>query len=189
MATKAMKLREKYIKDIAPRLQKELGVKNVNAVPKVTKVTINVGIGSYITAGNKDISQMIENIKQISGQAPVVTNSKVSISNFKLREGMPNGIKVTLRGERMYDFINRLVNITLPRVRDFRGISTKGFDKKGNYSLGINEHTVFAEINPDDIVRVHGLQITVSTTANTKEEGHALLKELGFPFKEDRMKK
>lgn len=188
--TKApQKLKEKYINEIAPKLKKELGVKNVNAVPKVTKVTVNVGVGSLVAAGNKDLSDVIENVRMITGQQPVVTKAKQAISNFKLRIGMPVGIRVTLRGERMYDFISKLVSVTLPRVRDFRGITTKGFDQQGNYSLGLSDHLVFPEINPDDISKVHGIQICISTTATNSSEGHALLKELGFPFREDKANK
>lgn len=183
-----MKLKERYAKEMIPKLQKELGIKNVNSVPKISKITINVGVGSYVTAGNKDLSQIVENVKLISGQQPVITKATKSISNFKLREEMPVGIMATLRGERMYDFLNTLLNITLPRVRDFRGLSTKAFDGKGNYSLGITEHIVFPEINPDDIVKIHGLQVCVSTTAKNDEEGHVLLREFGFPFKEDKKK-
>lgn len=185
--TKApLKLKEKYLKEIAPKLKKDLGVKNVNAVPKVTKVTVNVGVGSMVAAGNKDLTEVIENVRMITGQQPIVTKAKKAISNFKLRIGMPVGIRVTLRGERMYDFINKLVSVTLPRVRDFRGITIKGFDKQGNYSLGLSDHLVFPEINPDDISKVHGIQICISTTATTSGEGHALLRELGFPFREDK---
>lgn len=186
MTKATIKLKEKYLKEIAPKLKKELGVKNVNAVPKVTKVTINVGVGKMVAAGAKDLTDVVENVRLITGQHPVITKAKKAISNFKLREGMPVGVTVTLRGERMYDFLDKLVSVTLPRVRDFRGISIKGFDQQGNYSLGLSDHLVFPEINPDDINKVHGIQICVSTTAKTAEEGHALLRELGFPFREDK---
>ncbi len=188
--TKApMKLRERYVKEIAPKLKKDLGCKNSSEVPKVTKITVNVGVGSLVAAGNKDLTDVIENVRMITGQQPVVKNAKKAISNFKLREGMPVGISVTLRGERMYDFISKLVSVTLPRVRDFRGITTKAFDKQGNYSLGFPDHLVFPEINPDDITKVHGIQVCITTTAKNAQDGHALLREMGFPFREDRASK
>lgn len=178
-----MTYKEKYYKEILPALQKELGIKNINAVPKITKIVVNAGLGSMYTAGNKDFTEFTENFKAITGQAPVIKKSKKAISNFKLREGLPNGVMVTLRGERMYDFLNKLVNIVFPRIRDFRGISKKAFDGHGNYSVGIKEHTVFPEINPDDLIKVHGLQVCINTTAKTDEDALALLTAFGFPFK------
>lgn len=183
MATKSLSLKERYKQEIAPELMKSLGIKNINAVPKVNKVVINVGIGKLM-AGGKDYSDVEENIRLITGQKPVIAKSKKSISNFKLRENMPVGVHATLRGERMYDFISKFVNITLPRTRDFRGISPKSFDGKGNYSLAIREHTVFPEINPDDIIKNHGVQVTFVTTARSNEEAFQLLKAMGFPFTE-----
>jgi len=176
-------LKSDYQKNILPKLQENLGIKNSLAVPKLEKVTINVGIGSYLQ-GSKDYDNVIKNISEISGQKPIVRNAKKAISNFKIRQGMPVGIKVTLRGQRMYDFVSKLVNIVFPRIRDFRGISKKSFDGRGNYTVGIKEFTVFPEINPDDIVKMHGLEITVVTSAENDEQGYALLKEIGFPFKE-----
>lgn len=173
---------QNYQSTVAPALQKELELKNVMQVPKLTKVKVNVGIGT-LTKKTKDFSDVIENVTKITGQKPVVTKAKIAVSNFKLRKGMPVGITVTLRGEKMYEFIYRLVNIALPRVRDFRGISPKAFDGNGNYSLGFKEAIVFPEINPDDVSNVHGLQITVCTTANDDKSAHALLEKLGFPFK------
>ncbi len=161
----------------------EKEAKNIMAKPKVTKVTINVGIGTYVKAHNKDFSNIVENIMAISGQKPIVTKAKKAVSNFKLREKEPTGIKVTLRGERMEDFITKLVNIVFPRVRDFRGLSPKAFDGNGNYSIGFREHTVFPEISPDDVMKLHGLQVNIITSAITDEEGLELLKTLGFPFK------
>jgi len=152
-------------------------------VPKLKKVVVNAGLGSMYTAGNKDFTEFEENFKAVTGQKPVVKKAKKAISNFKIREGMPNGVMVTLRGDRMYDFIEKLVHIVFPRVRDFRGISPKSFDGKGNYSVGLKEHIVFPEINPDDIVKIHGLQICVNTSAENDEHGRALLTALGFPFK------
>ena len=180
---KTMKLKERFVKEILPKLQKDLGIKNVNAVPQVTQVVINAGLGHYYTSGTKDFSQFVENFKQIAGQTPIVVKAKKSISNFKLREGMPNGVKVTLRGERMYDFIEKLVNVVFPRTRDFRGISDKSFDGNGNYSVGIKEHTVFPEADLDDVKRIHSLQVCVTTSATNDDDGRALLKALGFPFK------
>lgn len=179
-----MRISEKYNKEVAKELMKELGIKNINAVPKITKVSINVGIGTYL-AGSKDYSQVMENVSLIAGQRPIVKKSKKAISNFKLRAGMPVGISVTLRGGRMDDFLTKFVNAVLPRVRDFRGISGKGFDRQGNYSVGVKEYTVFPEVNPDDVVKLHGLQINVATTASTPYEGYMLLKKLDFPFKDE----
>jgi large subunit ribosomal protein L5 len=187
MATKALNLKEKYLKEIAPELQKQLKIKNINAVPKITKVIINVGIGKLL-AGGKDYSEILENISMIAGQKPVVAKSKKSISNFKLRENMPVGIYATLRGQRMYDFISKFVNITLPRMRDFRGISSRSFDGNGNYSLALKEHTVFPEINPDDIVKLHGVQITFVTNAQSNDQAFQLMKAMGFPFQERKEK-
>jgi len=169
--------------EVIPALQKELSIKNVMSVPRVEKVKINVGIGS-LTKNTKDFSDVIDNITKITGQKPVVIKAKKAISNFKLREGMPNGISVTLRGKDMYEFLYRLVNIAIPRIRDFRGLNPKAFDGQGNYSLGFKESLVFPEINPDDVLNVHGFQVVVVTTAKTDDEGRALLKQIGFPFKE-----
>ncbi|MDD3646609.1 MAG: 50S ribosomal protein L5 [Candidatus Gracilibacteria bacterium] len=177
-----MSLREKYIKEIAPDLKQKLGLDNVMNIPKLEKVVLNMGIGTYIRTGNKDYSSLLEHLKLISGQAPTVRYAKKAISNFKLRAGMPVGLSVTLRGEKMYDFIEKLVNIVLPRVRDFRGINKNGFDKEGNYNFGIKEHSIFLEVPQDDVVKNHGLQITIKTTATSKESGRALLDALGFPF-------
>jgi large subunit ribosomal protein L5 len=181
MATKD--LRTQFKEEIAPKLQKELGMKNVNQVPKVQKITLNVGIGSIIQSKGKDFSNIIENITKVAGQKPIVTKAKKAISNFKLREENPVGITVTLRGKRMYDFLGKLINITLPRVRDFRGLSPRAFDGNGNYSLGFKEHIVFPEIDADDVLHLHGVQITINTSAKSNEEGKALLKAFNFPFK------
>ena len=185
--SKTLNLKEKFVTVIAPELQKQLKVKNVNAVPKLTKVVVNVGIGKML-AGGKDYSEVEENIKMITGQKPVVAKSRKAISNFKLRENQPVGINATLRGQRMYDFVSKFVNIVLPRTRDFRGISSRSFDGNGNYSLAVKEHTVFPEINADDIVKIHGLQITFVTSAKTNEQALVLLKALGFPFQERKEK-
>ena len=177
-----MSFYETYQSKISPALQKELGIKNVLAIPRLKKVSVNVGIGS-LTKNTKDFSDVIANISKITGQKPVVTKAKAAISNFKLRAGMPVGVSVTLHGDLMYEFVYRLINIVLPRVRDFRGLSTRSFDGHGNYSIGFKESLVFPEINPDDVLNVHGIQITLSTTAKNDEEGLALLRHLGFPLK------
>lgn len=180
-------LKTRFKEEIQKHLKEELGLKNTLAVPRITKVTINVGTGS-ILQGGKDNSNIIENISAITGQKPVTTRAKKAISNFKTRKGLAIGVMVTLRGKRMYDFISRLVNIVFPRIRDFRGISPRSFDGRGNYTVGIKEHVAFLEINPDEIERVHGLQVIISTTAKTNEEGLKLLKAFGFPFKKELIK-
>ena len=150
-----MTLKDTYNKEIAAKLLKDLGCSNMMEVPKLEKVVLNMGIGTYIRSGNKDYSVLQEHLALISGQAPVVKMAKKAISNFKLRAGMPVGLTVTLRGDNMYNFIEKLVNIVLPRVRDFRGISSKSFDSEGNYNFGIKEHTIFPEVPQDDIVKNH----------------------------------
>ena len=170
--------------EIIPALKKDLGLKSDLATPRIAKVKVNVGIGS-LAKQTKDFSEVIENITKITGQKPLVMKSKIAVSNFKLRKGMPVGISTTLRGKRAYDLMDRLVNVVFPRVRDFRGVSTKSFDGNGNYNIGFKEALVFPEINPDDVTNVHGVQITVVTTAKNDEEGMALLKKIGFPFKKE----
>ncbi len=184
-AEKILNLEEKYKEEIIPKLMDVLKRKNTLSLPKVSKITINAGIGSYVKAHNKDYSNIIENLTAISGQKPVVTKSKKAISNFKLREDEVIGVIVTLRGKRMYEFLNKLINIVFPRVRDFRGLSAKSFDGNGNYSVGFKEHTVFSEISPDDIIKLHGLQVNICTTAKNNEEAYELLKLMGFPFKKN----
>ena len=167
-------------------LKKDLGVTNDFAVPRITKVNLSVGIGSYIRkGGDKNFEQILENITALTGQKPVVTKARMAVSNFKLRIGDPVGVIVTLRGPKMNDFLTRLVGVTLPRIRDFRGISSSGFDGHGNYTLGIKEVTVFPEVNPDNIGRNHGLQITINTTAKDDLSAYKLFKALGFPFKDE----
>lgn len=178
-------MKKVYTTKVIPILKKELGIDNIQALPRLTKVTLNIGIGSYIRNADKNFDPVIENLKMLAGQKPVVTIARQAISNFKLREGNPVGVTVTLRGQRMQDFVGRLVHVVLPRIRDFRGISARGFDGRGNYSLGIKEVTVFPEVNPDNITRNHGLQITISTTAKDNKEGYLLLKSLGFPFRDE----
>ena len=179
-----MSLYEEMKSEIMPAVKKELGLKNIFAVPKIEKVRINVGIGS-LAKQTKDFSEVIDNITKITGQKPIITNAKIAVSNFKLRKGMPVGITVTLRGKRAYDLVDRLVNIVFPRVRDFRGLSTKSFDGHGNYSIGFKEALVFPEVNPDDVTNVHGIQVTIVTSAKNNEDGKTLLKTIGFPFKKE----
>lgn len=175
-------LLQQYREEIVPKLQQTLGLKNPNAVPRIKAIVINVGIGSHVAAG-KDPEDIVKNVITISGQKPVVTHSKKAISNFKLKLNMPSGVVVTLRGKRMYDFLSKLINVVFPRIRDFRGISKKAFDGRGNYSVGIKEHTVFPEIQGEDVSKIHGMQITIQTTAGTNEKAFELLKTFGFPFK------
>lgn len=177
-----MTLKDTYNKEIVPKLKESLACKNIMEVPKLEKVVLNMGIGTYIRSGNKDYSVLQEHLALIAGQAPVVKNAKKAISNFKLRAGMPVGLTVTLRGDNMYDFLDKLIHIVLPRVRDFRGINPKSFDSEGNYNFGIKEHTIFPEVPQDDVVRNHGIQITIKTTATSKEAGRELLTQMGFPF-------
>jgi large subunit ribosomal protein L5 len=175
-------LYEQYKKEIVPALKEELGKVNVMDVPKVDKVIINVGYGRH----HKDkgyMENVANTLKAITGQNPVANKAKKSISNFKIREGMQIGSSVTLRGEKMYDFLYRMINITLPRVRDFRGISPKSFDGQGNYTLGFKENIAFPEVNVEGSDKIHGLQVVVSTTAQNDTDGRALLTKMGFPFK------
>ena len=177
------RLRVKYRAEVVPALTKQFGYANVMQVPKLVKVVLNRGAGDAASEA-KVIESYVEELQAITGQRPVVTRARRSIAAFKLREGMPIGCKVTLRGDRMYEFFDRLVSLTLPRVRDFRGVSPKGFDGRGNFNLGLDEQIIFPEIEYDKIVRVKGVSISVSTTAKTDDEGRALLKALGFPFRE-----
>ena len=177
-----MLLTQDYRQKVLPAVMKRLGLKNINQVPQIDKVIVNVGIGSYIQTKDKDYEAIVARLAAITGQQPVVIKAKLAVSNFKLRKGMPNGVKVTLRGERMLHFLDRLIHVALPRTRDFRGVSKKAFDKEGNYSMGIKEITIFPEITLDDLTKMHGLQINVSTTANDKESAQVLLEEIGVPF-------
>ncbi len=176
------RLKEVYTKEIIPQLMKEFGYKNVMQVPKLEKIVINMGLGEAIQ-NVKILDSAADEIATISGQKAVITKAKKSIASFKLRQGMPIGCMVTLRKDRMYEFIDRLMNISLPRVRDFKGISAKGFDGRGNYSLGIKEQLIFPEIDYDKVDKVKGLNISIVTTAKTDEEGRALLKIMGMPFR------
>nr|MBI1229965.1 50S ribosomal protein L5 [Cytophagales bacterium] len=175
------RLKEKFVSEISASLKEKFQYKSVMQVPKLTKIVINKGIGAAV-ADKKLVDQGVEELSIISGQRAVATKAKNSISNFKLREGMPIGAKVTLRGNRMFEFLDRLVTIALPRVRDFKGISDKGFDGRGNYTLGITEQIIFPEISIEKVNRISGMDITLVTTAQTDEEALALLKGLGMPF-------
>ena len=175
-------LKETYEKEIVSNLMQRFNYKNVMQVPKITKITVNMGLGEAIHNG-KLLDPAVKELALITGQNPVITKGKKSIAAFKLREGMPIGCMVTLRRNKMWDFLNRLINVSLPRVRDFRGISGKAFDGNGNYTLGIKEQIIFPEIEYDKIDKIKGLNVTVVTTAKTNEEGKELLKLLGMPFK------
>lgn len=177
----AARLQERYRNDITPALMKKFNYDSVMQVPKVEKIVINMGIGEAVQ-NPKILDSAVADLALISGQKPVITRAKKSIAGFKLREGMPIGAKVTLRGERMYYFMDKLFNISLPRVRDFRGISNKAFDGRGNYTLGLKEQLVFPEIDYDKIDKIRGMDIVFVTTANTDEEAHELLGQLGMPF-------
>jgi len=176
------RLKEKYKKEAIPTLMKHFEFKNVHQVPKLEKISINMGVGAA-TQNKAVLDNAVKELTIIAGRKPIVTKAKKSISNFKLRAGMPIGCKVTLRGEIMYEFLDRLISIVIPRIRDFRGVSTKSFDGRGNYSLGIKEQTVFPEIEYDKIDMIRGMNITICTTAETDEEGKQLLQNLGMPFK------
>lgn len=174
-----------YITDYRDKISEELmksgAYKNKHAVPKLTKIIVSVGIGSYMQT-SKDYGAIEKNLMQLTGQKPVLRKSKKAISNFKLREGMPVALQVTLRGARMYAFVSKLINVVLPRVRDFRGMSLRSFDGQGNYSMGLVEQTVFPEVKQDDGMLLHGVQITFSTTATNNDDGMALMKAMAFPF-------
>ncbi len=176
------RLKTLYRDSVRQALQQELGLKNVMEVPRITKVTLNMGVGEAI-GDKKQIEAAVADLTAIAGQKPVVTVARKSVAGFKIREGWPIGCKVTLRADRMWDFLDRLVDISLPRVRDFRGISPKSFDGRGNYSMGVREQIIFPEIEYDKVDKVRGLDITITTTARTNQEGLALLKALSFPFR------
>ena len=177
----AARLKEMYVKDVAPALMKKFEYKSVMQIPKLEKIVINVGCGEA-RENSKALDAVVSDLKQITGQAPVICKAKKSVANFKLREGMAIGAKVTLRGDRMYEFLDRLFNLALPRVRDFRGINPNSFDGRGNYSMGIKEQLIFPEIDYDKIDKVRGMDVCFVTTANTDEEGRELLKLMGAPF-------
>jgi len=175
------RLKEKYVKEITPALVSKFNYKSVMQVPKIEKIVVNMGVGDAV-ANAKALDNAVEELATITGQKPLITRAKKSIAGFRLREGMPIGAKVTLRGERMYQFLDKLVSVSLPRVRDFRGISKKAFDGRGNYTLGIKEQLIFPEIDYDKVSKVRGMDIVIVTTANTDEEARELLTQIGMPF-------
>ena len=176
------RLKERYTKEIVPSLMEKFEYTSIMQAPKIDKIVINMGVGDAVS-NTKNLDKAVEELTLISGQKPVITLAKKSIAAFRLREGMPIGTKVTLRGERMYDFLDKLVTVSLPRVRDFRGISKKSFDGRGNYTLGIKEQLIFPEVDYDRVDKVRGMDIVIVTTANTDEESRELLTQLGMPFK------
>ena len=175
------RLKDKYVAEVIPALQQKFGYKNVNQIPKLEKVVLNIGLGES-KDNPKAIETAVNELSIISGQKPLITKAKKSIANFKLREGMTVGTKVTLRGNRMYEFVDKLVSINLPRVRDFRGVSNKAFDGRGNYALGVREQLIFPEINYDQVDKIRGMEMIFVTSANTDEEAKELLSLLGMPF-------
>lgn len=179
------KLKEQYKKEIAPKLKEQFGLRNPHQVPVVLKVTVNTGLSTKRDA--KFVETLQETLQAITGQKPIVVKAKKSIAGFKLRENVPNGVTVTLRGPRMWDFIDKLVSVVFPRVRDFQGIKPSVIDASGNFSYGFKEHIAFPEVNPDAIDQLHGLQVNITTTAENKEQGRALFEALGFPFKKTDM--
>ena len=175
-------LKEKYNKELRPSLRDQLGIQNIMAVPKLTKVVTNMGVGEAAN-DKKHLDSALDHLTLIAGQKPIVTRARQSVASFKIREGWPLGCKVTLRGNKMYDFVERLINIAIPRERDFRGLNSKSFDQQGNYSFGIKEQIIFPEINYDNIDNIRGMDICINTSAKTQEHAKALLKALNFPFK------
>jgi large subunit ribosomal protein L5 len=176
------RLKELYKSDVVAKLTEEFGYKNVMEVPRVTKITLNMGVGEAL-GDKKLLDSAVSDMEAMAGQKAVVTKARKSVAGFKVREGYPIGCKVTLRADRMWEFLDRLVDISLPRVRDFRGLNGKSFDGRGNYSMGVKEQIIFPEIEYDKVDKIRGMDITVTTTANTNEEGYALLKALNFPFR------
>jgi len=178
----AIRLKERYEREVLPKLMKDMGYANKMQVPRLDKIVVNIGMGEAIQNA-KVLDVAVEELARISGQKPVVTRARKAIANFKLREEMPIGCMVTLRGARMYEFFDRLVNVALPRVRDFKGVSDRSFDGRGNYALGVREQIIFAEIDLDKVEKVHGLTVCINTTARTDAEGKALLGAMGMPFR------
>ena len=176
------RLKTRYNEELKAQLQEQLGVKNVMEIPRITKITLNMGVGAA-SADKKLLDGALSDMQAIAGQKPVLTLARKSVAGFKIRDGWPIGCKVTLRGERMYEFLDRLIAIAIPRIRDFRGFSAKSFDGRGNYSMGLKEQIVFPEIDFDKIDRIRGMDITITTTARTDDEGRALMRAFGFPFK------
>jgi large subunit ribosomal protein L5 len=178
----AARLRTRYQKEVAPQIAKDFGIRNPMAIPRVEKIVLNMGMGEAI-ANSKILDTAVEELRSIGGQKPVITKAKKSIASFKLRQGMPIGVMVTLRGDRMYEFLDRLVSVALPRVRDFRGVSPKAFDGRGNYTIGIREQLIFPEIDFNKVDKLRGMNISIVTTARNDEQARALLKALGMPFR------
>ncbi|MBD1821491.1 50S ribosomal protein L5 [Cyanobacteria bacterium FACHB-DQ100] len=178
------RLKTSYAEKVVPKLTEQFGYKNIHEVPKVVKITVNRGLGEA-SQNAKALEASVNELAIITGQKPVVTRAKKAIAGFKIRQGMPVGVMVTLRADRMYNFLDRLMNLALPRIRDFRGISPKSFDGRGNYTLGLREQLIFPEIEYDSVDQIRGMDISIITTANTDEEGRALLKELGMPFRDN----
>jgi large subunit ribosomal protein L5 len=176
------RIKERYFKEVVPALKSEFGFKSIFEVPRLKKITINMGVGEA-NQNPKLLDAAMEDLAAVTGQKPKLCRARISVAAFKLRAGMPVGCKVTLRGDRMYEFYDRLVNISLPRIRDFRGVPTKSFDGRGNYTLGVKEHIIFPEIDYDKIMQIMGMDITIVTTAKTDEQGFALLKHLNMPFR------
>jgi len=176
------RLKARYNEEIKTKLKEELGLANVMETPRITKITLNMGVGAAAT-DKKLLDGAVSDMQAIAGQKPVVTLARKSIAGFKIRDGWPIGCKVTLRGDQMYEFLDRLISIAIPRIRDFRGFSSKSFDGRGNYSMGLKEQIVFPEIDFDKIDRIRGMDITITTTARTDDEGRALMRAFGFPFK------
>ncbi|MBE9177484.1 50S ribosomal protein L5 [Oculatella sp. LEGE 06141] len=179
----AQTLKSHYQEKVVPKLMEQFQYENIHQVPKIVKVTVNRGLGEA-SQNAKALEASLNEVAIITGQKPVVTRAKKAIAGFKIRQGMPVGIMVTLRSDRMYSFLERLINLALPRIRDFRGISAKSFDGRGNYTLGVREQLIFPEVDYDSIDQIRGMDISIVTTANTDEEGRALLKEMGMPFRE-----
>ncbi|HXH02830.1 MAG TPA: 50S ribosomal protein L5 [Candidatus Competibacteraceae bacterium] len=178
----AARLQQYYRDEVVPKLREQFGYKNVMEVPRITKITLNMGVGEAV--GDKKVMEhAVSDLAQIAGQKPIVTKARKSVAGFKIREGWPIGCKVTLRRDRMYEFLDRLINIAIPRIRDFRGLSSRSFDGQGNYSMGVREQIIFPEIDYDRIDALRGLDITITTTARTDEEGQALLAAFNFPFR------
>ena len=178
----APRLKEKYVKDVVPALKEQLALENVNEVPRLAKIVVNMGVGAAVQ-DTKQLDAAVEDLRQITGQQPTITRAKKSIAGFKIRQGMPIGAKVTLRGDRMWEFMDRLLATAIPRVRDFRGLNPDSFDGRGNYSMGVTEQLIFAEIDYDKVDRVRGMDITFVTTGKNNEAAKALLDAFGFPFK------
>jgi large subunit ribosomal protein L5 len=176
------RLKEIFQKELMPKLKNELGLKNTMEIPRITKITVNMGVGEAV-GDKKVLESAVKDLEQITGQKVVITKARTSIAGFKIREGWPIGCKVTLRKDRMYEFLDRLVSIAIPRIRDFRGISPKQFDGRGNFTMGVNEQIIFPEIDYDKIDKLRGLDICITTSARTDDEGRALLKAFNFPFK------